>query len=405
MPLIKPSFTIPGNIRGVSGQYGPWINTNLSKDQKYGLGMLLFVSLAFIILFTAVSFIYARGDFSEDNKKITKDYAEKCENETNTSPENLSFGEFLNGGVDAAGFFMGLGAGLIFGFIDNAGLFYGMSYLDPVFSPEKVPWVYGKGGRRYYTGLDSKGELLYKNTKFTDGFLSEKEQIDFKHVAHKIGKDYKNQLKLSEDVRERINTNEAAYADPGSGLFLGKNMSKREFFNNFKNRKVGEKTYYEKIDFYKRYKKNDLRGREKQEKTKRLKIMKEMHSIKTGTRRFIGKRVGKNISELGLPIGVKEKIRKLENDLLKSRPWPGADKSLAEASLDGWTPGSLSQAGIGNTFSDFLGSFLSTFIGSMILISSGMCTTSLLSEVLGVTIGCLLGLMFGKSSFTPGTKS
>ena len=62
--------------------------------------------------------------------------------------------------------------------------------------------------------------------------------------------------------------------------------------------------------------------------------------------------------------------------------------------MGGWSPGKLTQAGIGNTYSDFLGSFLATFVGVLILNMSNISNVSLLSEVFGIVIGCILGVMF-----------
>jgi len=46
-----------------------------------------------------------------------------------------TFGEWFNGddGVTAKTFFVGMGANIIFGFIDNCGLFFGGCYLDEIF--------------------------------------------------------------------------------------------------------------------------------------------------------------------------------------------------------------------------------------------------------------------------------
>ena len=52
----------------------------------------------------------------------------------------------------------------------------------------------------------------------------------------------------------------------------------------------------------------------------------------------------------------------------------------------------LTQAGLGNTFSDALGAFLGTFSGNMISNVTGIKDTPLWSEVIGIIIGCLLGL-------------
>lgn len=50
---------------------------------------------------------------------------------------NLDCSMFMNGRITALSVIVGMVSGLVFGFIDNAGLFFGMDYLDPVFS--KLP--------------------------------------------------------------------------------------------------------------------------------------------------------------------------------------------------------------------------------------------------------------------------
>lgn len=52
----------------------------------------------------------------------------------------------------------------------------------------------------------------------------------------------------------------------------------------------------------------------------------------------------------------------------------------------------LTQAGLGNTFSDGLGAFLGSFVGVIIRNMSGITETPLWSEAVGVIVGCLLGL-------------
>ena len=65
--------------------------------------------------------------------------------------------------------------------------------------------------------------------------------------------------------------------------------------------------------------------------------------------------------------------------------------------LDPILPGDeLEKAGWGNTFSDFLGAFLGTFIGIFVKNISGVEDTPLFSEVIGILIGCVLGIYLPK---------
>lgn len=52
----------------------------------------------------------------------------------------------------------------------------------------------------------------------------------------------------------------------------------------------------------------------------------------------------------------------------------------------------LLKAGYGNTFSDMLGSFLGTFVGNTISNVSQIDQGPLWAEVIGIVIGCLLGM-------------
>lgn len=62
--------------------------------------------------------------------------------------------------------------------------------------------------------------------------------------------------------------------------------------------------------------------------------------------------------------------------------------------LDPFLPGGeLTKAGFGNTFSDLLGSFLGTFIGGAIQNMSGINDTPLWSQVFGIVVGCLVGVL------------
>ena len=61
--------------------------------------------------------------------------------------------------------------------------------------------------------------------------------------------------------------------------------------------------------------------------------------------------------------------------------------------LDPILPGDeLEKAGWGNTFSDFLGAFLGTFISIFVKNLTGVKDTPLFSEVIGIIIGCILGI-------------
>ena len=54
--------------------------------------------------------------------------------------------------------------------------------------------------------------------------------------------------------------------------------------------------------------------------------------------------------------------------------------------------GANTKAGLGNTFSDGLGAFLGTFAGTMIEEKTKVYDTPLLSQAVGIVIGCILGL-------------
>jgi len=66
--------------------------------------------------------------------------------------------------------------------------------------------------------------------------------------------------------------------------------------------------------------------------------------------------------------------------------------------LDPILPGDdLEKAGWGNTFSDFLGAFLGTFLGIFVKNITGVEDTPLYSEVIGIIIGCILGIYIPKA--------
>lgn len=68
------------------------------------------------------------------------------------------------------------------------------------------------------------------------------------------------------------------------------------------------------------------------------------------------------------------------------------------SALDPILPGDdLEKAGWGNTFSDFLGAFLGTFLGIFVKNITGIEDTPLYSEVIGIIIGCILGIYIPKA--------
>jgi len=54
--------------------------------------------------------------------------------------------------------------------------------------------------------------------------------------------------------------------------------------------------------------------------------------------------------------------------------------------------GELTQAGIGNTFSDALGVTMGTFIGSIITNKTKVEQTPIWADAVGIIVGCLLGI-------------
>ena len=68
------------------------------------------------------------------------------------------------------------------------------------------------------------------------------------------------------------------------------------------------------------------------------------------------------------------------------------DVAAAPAAAEAKQGESLIKAGFGNTFSDFLGSFLGSSFGSIIENLTGIDDTPLWSESIGIVLGCLLGI-------------
>jgi hypothetical protein len=75
------------------------------------------------------------------------------------------------------------------------------------------------------------------------------------------------------------------------------------------------------------------------------------------------------------------------------------------SALDPILPGDeIEKAGWGNTFSDFLGAFLGTFIGIFVKNMTGVEDTPIFSEVVGILIGCVLGIYIPKLLLKKGGK-
>tara|TARA_B100000401_G_scaffold413535_1_gene333771 strand:- start:710 stop:1195 length:486 start_codon:yes stop_codon:yes gene_type:complete len=61
------------------------------------------------------------------------------------------------------------------------------------------------------------------------------------------------------------------------------------------------------------------------------------------------------------------------------------------------TDGSNAMAGWGNTFSDAIGASMGTFIGSIIIFKSGIENTPIWADIIGIIIGCILGIYIPKA--------
>jgi hypothetical protein len=53
----------------------------------------------------------------------------------------------------------------------------------------------------------------------------------------------------------------------------------------------------------------------------------------------------------------------------------------------------LVTAGYGNTFSDFLGAFIGNAVGDSVLTLANIEKTPIISEIIGIVIGCLFGIL------------
>lgn len=59
------------------------------------------------------------------------------------------------------------------------------------------------------------------------------------------------------------------------------------------------------------------------------------------------------------------------------------------------------KSGYGNTFSDMVGAFMSTFIGRYITYKTGITEYPMWSEAIGVFVGCLLGILIPRIFISP----
>jgi hypothetical protein len=400
MPIIEPLFNIPKSIPFIGGPWGPFINTNLRKAEQKQLFVLFIVSLLLIFAFGSWAY-YSNKNYIETNPG-----SKEPEPSPNIDSYNVS--EFLGFDklIDFNALMVGMGSGIVFGLIDNGGLWFGMDALDPLFEPSTVPWVYGYGGKREYSGLVNDDSVYY-GVKFKDGTLDRGEKIgsrtpeeisrkiqnDYDRVRKKINnsdKDRKEKIKQ----RESITTNEAAFADPNSPLFLGTNMTKVDFFKYMVGYKVNEDTYNYRIENYRDYLNNRNLPKTNKEAERKGILTRAQKLQKLKYKKELARLERARLMNLGFPTQkYKDKVSRLKMEIRNRRVWPGSNKKLAQSWMGGWSPGKLTQAGIGNTYSDFLGAFLSTFVGVLILNMSSISNVSLLSEVIGIVVGCLLGIV------------
>jgi hypothetical protein len=401
--LIEPYFALPKKLPLIGGDWGPWVTNHLSKDQKIQVFVLFIISLILI-------FIFGTWAYYDDKKRKENPPPPKVEEPSkNYGEEGYGLGDFFNISkfIDLPSLGVGMFAGIIFGFIDNGGLWFGMDSLDPIFNADKVPWVYGYGGRRQYSGFGGK----YDSAVFKDGVLSDKEKVRIDKLCKSVDDAYIKKLnsinhsKLTEKekrkAKESYEVNEAAYADPHSEMFLGNNMSKSEYFKKFKKHEINEELYDVYVKNYRKY----LDGSELPTTKKQARMM---HSLTRGekTQKLKYKKELKTLKSKGLPFSSKSRrnrhrIEELKYLIKQKRVWPGKNKKLAKACTQGYKFGTLTNAGLGNTFSDTLGAFLATFAGVLIVNMSGIDNVSLISEAIGITIGCLIGILIPRTLLKP----
>ena len=77
-----------------------------------------------------------------------------------------------------------------------------------------------------------------------------------------------------------------------------------------------------------------------------------------------------------------EKAELLSKDSRSSKNLKGGAEDLAALRTAGW----------GNTFSDFLGAFVGNAVGDIASTLSGVERTPIISEIVGIVLGCILGI-------------
>ena len=77
-----------------------------------------------------------------------------------------------------------------------------------------------------------------------------------------------------------------------------------------------------------------------------------------------------------------EKADSLSKDSRRSKNLKGGAEDLAALRTAGW----------GNTFSDFLGAFVGNAVGDIASTLSGVERTPIISEIVGIVLGCILGI-------------
>jgi hypothetical protein len=91
---------------------------NISTIEKKRLHKLMIVSYILIVILGTITYKYKNEKYKKKHHR------------------DLTFFEFINGGPIDSTFFervlKGLGVGIVFGIIDNGGLWFGMDALDPI---------------------------------------------------------------------------------------------------------------------------------------------------------------------------------------------------------------------------------------------------------------------------------
>ena len=131
---LAPGTTLPPNAPGAQGMQmqGMQITSSSLTGEEWKGILLLSVVCVLLIL---ISYIFLQYSEYHKAKKAGK-------TDMPTFAETLGF----KGKFDAKSFFIGMMTNIIFGFIDNAGLFFGMDNLDPLFVKKFGAGELTKGG-------------------------------------------------------------------------------------------------------------------------------------------------------------------------------------------------------------------------------------------------------------------